>query len=127
MKLFAQSLAALLLLIVSAPVHAATDISWIETWGTPQPVAPPAPSPFGPPSGSARPAPRPPFAAYPEVLADQTVRMVVRTSAGGSAIRLEFANVPMGETVRIGAVHAALAGPDSAILPGTDHAVTFGG
>lgn len=118
-------LAAIAALAMAAPLHAAPGERWIESWGTPQPVAPPPPSPFG--EGNEPPPPRAPFAAYPRSFADQTIRMVVRTSAGGPRLRLEFANVHSGDKVTFGAVHVAVAGPGGSIVPGSDRTVTFGG
>jgi len=116
------------LLVLAAPLHAApAGPSWIESWGTPLPLVPPPPPPFGKPAGGETPAPRPPFVTYPANLSDQTVRMIVRTSAGGSSFRLEFANVQLGSTVHIGAIHAGLAGPAGSIVAGSDRGVTFGG
>jgi lysophospholipase L1-like esterase len=118
-------LVAIVTLAMAVPVQAAPGGYWIESWGTPQPLAPPPASPFG--GGSEPPPPRAPFAPYPQSFANQTIRMIVRTSAGGPRFRLEFANLHAGETVVFGAVHAALAGPAGATALGTDRAVTFGG
>jgi len=73
------------------------------------------------------PPPPSPFVAFPDTLSDQTVRMIVRTSAGGAQFRLEFSNALGDATVTFGAVHAALAGADSAIVADSDRVVTFGG
>lgn len=117
-------LVAIVTLAMAAPLQAAPGERWIESWGTPQPLAPPPPSPFG--EGS-DPPPRPPFAAYPRSFADQTIRMIVRTSAGGPRFRLEFANINASDTVVLGEIRAALSGHDGSTLPGSDRAVTFGG
>lgn len=64
-----------------------------------------------------------PLPAYRDV----TVRQVVRLSGPARAIRLRFTNEFGGRPLSIGAVHVALAGEDGAIVPGTDHVITFAG
>jgi lysophospholipase L1-like esterase len=60
-------------------------------------------------------------------LADVTIRQIVRVSAAGSAIRLRLSNEGGTEALALGAVHVGLAGPDGAIVSGSDHVVTFSG
>ena len=58
---------------------------------------------------------------------DQTVRMVIRTSVGGSSVRLRFSN-PYGTTpLVVGQVEVAdqVSGPT--VVPGSQRPVTFGG
>jgi lysophospholipase L1-like esterase len=117
-------LATVVLLAVAGPLNASSGERWLESWGTPQPLAPPPP---GDRNGAEPPSPRAPFVAYPSGFADQTIRMVVRSSAGGSRLRLEFANAHGRDTVVFGTVYVALAGSAGATLPGTDRLVTFGG
>jgi len=104
---------------------------WIESWGTPLPVLFAPSTPFerdrDGEATAERPAPGPPFIAYPASFADQTVRMVVRSTAGGPRFRLEFANAHDAEAITFGSVHAALAMPAGATVPGSDRVVTFGG
>ncbi|HWK42446.1 MAG TPA: SGNH/GDSL hydrolase family protein [Croceibacterium sp.] len=128
--------AALLIASTSATAQRNPEAHWIESWGTAQTLTPQGPPPFAsePPKegASARPAPPPPsspspFVPYPEELADQTVRMIVRTSAGGEQFRLEFSNALGGGPVTFGSVHAALAGEAGAINAGSDREVSFGG
>jgi len=52
---------------------------------------------------------------------------VVRSSAGGSQVRLTFRNASGGPLVTFGSVHVALGQPDGAIVPASDRRVTFGG
>ncbi len=124
------------MLLALAPLHAAVAQGWVESWGTALPLQPPPPPPFG--EGGAPPPPSPPLPAdtpvppnprlpYPDVLTDQTVRMILRTSIGGEQIRLEFASRNGAQPVRFGAVHAALANEDGSIVPDRDRMVTFGG
>lgn len=63
----------------------------------------------------------------PPVLADQTVRQVLRIGLGGRRLRLVLSNDYGREPLAIGAVRVALAGTASAIAPGSDRAVLFDG
>lgn len=67
-----------------------------------------------------------PFPASP-AFADQTVRQVVRLSAGGARLRLRLTNAYGTKPLKIGAAHVAIAGPDGSIVPGTDRIVLFSG
>jgi lysophospholipase L1-like esterase len=108
----------------------AQDSRWVASWGTAQPLAVVTPPSWvQPPPADQRPAnpPPSPIPPVPQELNDQTVRMIVRSSVGGDAVRIQLANAQGTEPVRIGAVHVALHGDDSAIDLATDRAVTFGG
>jgi lysophospholipase L1-like esterase len=79
-----------------------------------------------PPRADGTPAAQPgyaPLAPYRDV----TVRQVVRISAPALAIRLRFTNEFGARDLHIGAAHIALAGENGAILPGSDHVITFAG
>ncbi len=56
-----------------------------------------------------------------------TVREVIRTSVGGAKERIRFSNLYGTGPVSIAAAHLALHANGSAIQPGTDHLLTFGG
>ena len=58
-------------------------------------------------------------------LSDQTVRQVVRLSAGGRTLRIRLTNEYGTAPVTIGAVHVAIAASGGGIVPGSDHVVTF--
>lgn len=60
-------------------------------------------------------------------LGDRTIRQLVRISSGGQRIRLRLSNEMSVQPLEVGAVHVALAGENGAIVPGSDHAVTFDG
>ena len=104
---------------------------WVATWTTPQPLVRPAPR-----SGRGAP-PAPPAERAPSVTPqainsrgfhDQTVRMIVHTSIGGSRARIKLASAFGSEPVEIGAAHIALRGPSgSEIAAGSDHVLTFNG
>jgi lysophospholipase L1-like esterase len=58
---------------------------------------------------------------------NQTLREIVHTSAGGSSLRLRLSNAYGKGTLQIAGVHVALSAKESAIVPASDRAVTFGG
>ncbi len=60
-------------------------------------------------------------------LNNQTVRMIVRASLGGETVRLRLAHAFGAPSVAIGAAHIAIRDKESAIVAGTDRALTFGG
>ena len=104
-------------------------------------AAPPAGAPTATPPGpmTASPAlvaPPPPqgfpprrFGAPVEIprLADQTIRMIVRTSIGGRRVRIRLANAFGGTTVSIGAAHVARRANGSAVIAGSNRPLLFGG
>jgi lysophospholipase L1-like esterase len=84
---------------------------WATTWA----AAPLAPSPaMGP------------FPASPS-FTNQTVRQVVRISAGGDRVRVRFTNEYGTKALAIGAARIALADSKGSVQPGTDRALTFAG
>jgi lysophospholipase L1-like esterase len=100
----------------AAPLQA-----WQGAWGHPPTTTNDLPAPVradGSPAGRPVYAPLPPYK-------DMTVRQVVRISAAARAIRLRFTNEFAAKSLRIGAAHIALAGDNGAIIPGTDHVITF--
>jgi lysophospholipase L1-like esterase len=84
---------------------------WTATWGA-------APQPPGPAMG--------PFPATPR-FSNQTIRQIVRITAGGSRIRIRFTNEFGPKPLLIGAARVALADAKGAIVPGTDRALSFAG
>lgn len=103
---------------------------WVSSWGTALELAPMPVVKLPPPPESVLKAMAktpPPIIPYPDNLADQTVRMVVRTSLGGKAVRLQLSNAQGRPPLVIGATHVALRGAGSGIVPGSDRSVTFGG
>jgi lysophospholipase L1-like esterase len=59
--------------------------------------------------------------------ANQTVRMIVRTSIGGRRARVKLSSAFGSTPVLVGAAHLAKRGTGSAIVPGSDRALTFAG
>ena len=57
----------------------------------------------------------------------KTIRQIVRASISGTSVRLRLSNLYGTGTVTIGPVRVAKHAGESAIQPGTDRAVTFGG
>lgn len=69
----------------------------------------------------------PPAEAATQVLTNQTVRLVVHTSVGGTRVRIRLSNEMGATTLRIGAAHVALRQSGAQISAGTDRVLTFGG
>ena len=107
MKPLASLAAIAALLALASPASA----SWVRSWS----AAPEPPS-----------TARGPFPASPS-FAHQTLRQVVRLSAGGERVRIRLTNEFGAKPLLIGAVHVALADAGGAIQAGTDHVVTFDG
>ena len=61
------------------------------------------------------------------VFENQTVREIVHTSIAGDTVRIRVSNAYGSGTLEIGAAHIALRGKGSAIVPGSDRPLTFGG
>jgi lysophospholipase L1-like esterase len=99
-----------LLTIAPARAQDVTDWrteQWAGSWGA---------GPAGPPLDSAT-----------TVFTNQTLRLIVHSSSGGSRVRIRLSN-EMGSTVlRIGAAHVALRSANAAIAAASDRALTFGG
>lgn len=124
-RLFALLLASLIFLPAQAQ-----EARWVASWGTattfalhemPNWVQPP-------PADSLPPDPPPsPVVPVPATFVDQSVRMIVRSSVGGSQLRLQFANTLGAAPTRLGAVRVALHAGKGRIDTGTDRVVTFNG
>jgi lysophospholipase L1-like esterase len=97
----------------SATAQGAASPHWVGTWeSSPQPI-------WGPDFiGGLK---------YPRNLWNQTVRQVARVSIGGPRIRVVLSNEYGDSPVTIGGAHVALADKGSAIVPGSDRPLTFGG
>jgi len=80
---------------------------WVGTWGA---------GPGGPP-----------LPANTQTFTDQTVRLIVHTSIGGTRVRIRLSNEMGSAPLRIGSAHVALRGAGADIQAGTDRVLTFGG
>jgi len=115
-RTLAATFAAVLLgatgLTAQQPAHgarAAAGRHWVGTWAaSPQGVVL---------SGAAS------VAAF----SHQTIRQVVRVSMGGDTVRVRLSNEFGQAPLVVGAAHIALSAGGATIVPGTDHALTFGG
>jgi lysophospholipase L1-like esterase len=148
MKIMTAVIAAVAILESIAPAQTRAGEHWVATWATAEQFAvtggtgsrgasgasgsapmvgilpaPPAPPP-PPPGTPGRRFPIPPTLAG---INNQTVRMIVRSSIGGSRIRIRLSNAVGGSTVALGTAHVALRARDSAIVRGSDRTLTFSG
>jgi lysophospholipase L1-like esterase len=113
--------AALFIVVLLSPLSIAQNRQdhWVASWAaSPLLRAIPAQQQQPPPN-----APPPAVNSF----RNQTVRMVVRTSIGGRRIRVQLSNAFGTVPVAVGSAHIALRSKDSAIVEGTDRALSFGG
>jgi lysophospholipase L1-like esterase len=106
-----RRLVSVVLLLLAAYAAHAQEAKWVGSWGA---------SPLPPSPGAG------PFPATPS-FSDQTVRQIVRLSAGGERVRLRLTNEYGGKAITIGAARVALADGADKLKAGTEHAVTFDG
>ena len=106
-----------LILLLAPSAIAQNAAHWVATWATAETLLRPQP-PANPPA-----QPSPGSSGFK----NQTVRMIARTSIGGNRIRIKVENAYNSAPLTIGAAHVALRSKDSAIVPGSDHAITFNG
>ena len=132
------------MLVAQAP-HAQSGERWTGTWSTalvgrpqnPPPPGPPAPPPF---MRNACPVPAPPanmqatppagrtFGPQPFLhFTNQTLRQIVRTTIGGSRLRVVLSNAFGVAPLTIGPAHIALRDKEDTIQPSTSRALTFSG
>jgi lysophospholipase L1-like esterase len=125
--------------------HAQSADRWVGTWATalvgrpqtPPMPGPPAPAPF---MRNACPAPQPPanppatppagatFAPQPFMhFTNQTLRQIVRTSVGGSRLRIVLSNTFGNAPLVVGAAHVALRDKEDAIATARGGPLTFSG
>lgn len=134
-----------LLLAVSSPLLSQTATEhWVTSWSASQvgrPQTPPPPGPvFAPFMANSCPAPPPPVVPSPAPPAgqafapmpftqfmNQTLREIVRTSIGGSRVRVVLSNAFGTSGLTIGAAHVAVRDKESTIQASSDRALTFSG
>jgi len=123
---------------------------WVATWATalvarpvqqgvargqgPAPAAPQPAAAANGPATPAAPAGPPPAApgggrgfAPPTTLTNQTIRQIVRTSIGGSRVRVVLSNAFGTAPIEIGAGHVALRDKESAIVASSAKPLTVSG
>ena len=117
-----------------APAGDRVPSHWIASWGTAQQLAPPSVPPWvrrpaQPDSANGAPENRPPAqpSVFPDRLVAQTVRMVIRSTVAGRAVRVSLSNSFGLAPVRIDAAQIARFDGNASIHPGSSHALTFGG
>jgi len=94
-------------LCTPAPAQTVPHPQWVGTWAT---------SPYladGP--------------ANLRVLSGATLREIAHISIGGTQVRIRFTNAYGVDPLTISDAHVALSAGGGSILPGSDHAITFGG
>ncbi len=117
----------LLVFAALATTAALAQDRWVATWAAAQQQpGNPAPAPGAQPAPPANGGGRGP--AAPTSFHNQTIRMIVRSSAlGGEKLRLQLSNAYGPAPLAVGAVHVARRAKDSEIAVGTDRPVTFSG
>ena len=106
LSLLALTLVVLSGITVSAQEHG--DPRWVTTWIT-------------------SPSTLPPSEEQAAAVDNQTLRLVVHTSVGGSSLRLRLSNAHGTAPVTIGGTRVALHSEGSSIRSGSSSAVSFGG
>jgi lysophospholipase L1-like esterase len=123
---------------------ASSDMHWVATWASSQqqprgavggrgPAPAPPPQTAGTQASQVNPTSAPPTPAParpappPSGFNNQTVRMIVRASLGGSRVRVHLSNAFGATPLTIDAAHIALHGMDSAIVTASDRALAFNG
>ncbi len=94
-----------------AKTPAAPAVTWVATWATAEQI------------------PEPNNALSADDLTDATVRQIVHTSLGGTAYRVRLSNAFGTTPLTFASIHVAqaVAPASSAIVAGSDRALTFGG
>ena len=116
----------LLVFAALATTAALAQDRWVATWAAAQQQpGNPAPAPGAQPAPPANGGGRGP--AAPTSFHNQTIRMIVRSSARGEKLRLQLSNAYGPAPLAVGAVHVARRAKDSEIAVGTDRPVTFSG
>lgn len=100
------SFATACLLWLAPPLLAAPQETWIGTWATAPQVAMPR---------------------RVQTFRNQTLRLIVHTSAGGKRVRIKISNAFGDRPLRIGAAHIARRATGSDIEQASDRTVKFGG
>ena len=127
-------LALALLTAMPAVAQNRSNEKWVATWATAL-VARAQPARGGGPVAGAPAAPAPPAAGRqggpggqaPVTVANQTLRQIVRTSIGGSRVRVVLSNAFGTAPIEIGGGHLALRDKESNIVAQSAKPLTFSG
>ena len=68
-----------------------------------------------------------PNLAFAQVFSDQSLRLIVAPHLGGSSLRLHLGNRFQNNSVTLDGVYVGLTRSGATLVPGSNHAVTFGG
>jgi lysophospholipase L1-like esterase len=101
-----------LLLAFASYAFAANETHWVATWGA-------SPAPQLAEDAQMR--------AAKLLFNNQTIREIVHVSIGSDTLRVRLSNAYGPKALEIGAVHVALRANGSAIVSGSDRALTFNG
>jgi len=102
----------LTILALIAPLHGLSEHNarnrerWIGTWAT---------------------AAQAPIPGRVQTFNNQTLRLIVHTSAAGAKVRVKISNTFGDEPLVIGAVHLACRATGADLIPGSDRTITFSG
>lgn len=110
MRPLARACLTAFLVLAAATTHAAST-QWLTTWAA-------SPLPVGPALGPAPPTP---------TLDNQTVRQVLRLSAGGNRVRIRVTNEYGAKPLRIGAASIAQLDEQGQVVAGTQRVLKFAG
>ena len=94
------------LLCITAMAQNASGRLWIGTWAT---------------------APQPSSPGHLQSIRNQTLRLIVHTSAGGTKVRIKISNTFGDHALRIGSAHIARRTDAADIDPTSDRTLTFHG
>jgi lysophospholipase L1-like esterase len=86
---------------------------WVGTWSATPALPPPLNSGFAPPFATG--------------FNNQTIRNIIHTSIGGSAVRVRLTNTFGTQPVTFNAVDVGIEQSGATVVSGSNHAVTFGG
>jgi lysophospholipase L1-like esterase len=106
------------LLVLGLATVAFGQEHWVATWGTSQQVY------RNPPRAAAQNTNAAPQFTAPD---NQTIRMIVHASIGGSRVRIELTNPFAGEPVKVGTAHIAIRDKEGSITAATDRTITVSG
>ena len=125
-----------LLYITTVSVIGQTNVrpleNWVATWATAQEISPTVMERPVIPPGTKMPdframrGPRP-SQTVPTLSGNQTIRMIVHTSIGGSKLRIELTNAFGKSPVSIANAHVAIRSTASSVVGGSDRQLKFGG